>query len=327
MPSRRVLELGQVSADLVILTVHPEEYAAALSCLRDVAALRGTHENPNTHAWRSGSIWSSLHGAAFSVAVGKGTQTTSYGALAAKQAIQLFAPSYIVFVGVGGGFDQDGQRHGDVAVSSVVHGYDYGKVDTGGFSPRGDFTYRCDAGLVQAASAATGAWSRAALALQFGDPADDKGVSGVMFHSRTSLVGHYAQDANRDGTFLGLGTGFTYRRDRLAAEWDRVMFAHLLGPQLQLVSRSQERDVRWDFAAYADFAILQAHVFATMTDSMQIPHHIADWRGYAHAALGYRLARWSLSLGVDNAVRRGTWQDLARSTFETTLGVSAVLAL
>jgi len=88
-----------------------------VSCLRDVAALRGTHEDPNTYAWRLGSIWSSLHG-------------------------------------VGGGFDQDGQRHGDVAVSSVVHGYDDGKVDTGGFSPRGDFTYRCDAGLVQAAGAA-----------------------------------------------------------------------------------------------------------------------------------------------------------------------------
>jgi formylglycine-generating enzyme required for sulfatase activity/nucleoside phosphorylase len=162
-PSRQALELGQVSADLVILTVLPEEYAAASSCLRDVAALRGTHETPNTYAWRLGSIWSSLHDATFSVAVGKGTQTTNYGALAAKQAIQLFSPSYIVFVGVGGGFDLDGQRHGDVAVSSVVHGYEYGKVDTGGFSPRGDFTYRCDAGLVHAAGAVTDAtWWREA---------------------------------------------------------------------------------------------------------------------------------------------------------------------
>jgi hypothetical protein len=38
-------------------------------------------------------------------------------------------------------------------VSSAVVAYEYGKVDTGGFAPRGDFTYRCDDGLVRAAEA------------------------------------------------------------------------------------------------------------------------------------------------------------------------------
>lgn len=61
-PNRRVLDLGQVSVDLVILTVLPEEYAAALSCLSEIAPLRGTRENPNTYAWRLGSIWSSTCG-------------------------------------------------------------------------------------------------------------------------------------------------------------------------------------------------------------------------------------------------------------------------
>jgi nucleoside phosphorylase len=153
MASWPVLELGSVQADVVILTVLPEEYGAALSCLSDVAALRGTDEDPNTYAWQLGTIGSSLYGAPFTVAVGKGTQTTSYGALAAKRAIQLFSPRYIVFVGIGGGLDRDGQRHGDVVVSSVVAGYEYGKIDSDGFCPRGDFTYRCDEGLVRAADA------------------------------------------------------------------------------------------------------------------------------------------------------------------------------
>ena len=41
----------------------------------------------------------------------------------------MFEPRYVAFVGVAGGFDRDGQRHGDVAVSSVVTAYEYGKVD------------------------------------------------------------------------------------------------------------------------------------------------------------------------------------------------------
>jgi len=162
--SRTELELGRCLADVVILTVLPEEYEAVLACLREPRVLRGNAERPNTYAWQLGTIDSSLYGAAFSVAVGKGTPTTSYGALAARQAVALFDPKYVAFVGVGGGFAFDGQCHGDVAVSSVVVGYEYGKIDTGGFSPRGDFTYRGDEGLIRVAEAAIvrgEAWWRA----------------------------------------------------------------------------------------------------------------------------------------------------------------------
>lgn len=156
-------ELGRVTADLVVLTVLPEEYEAVRSCLRESVLLRGTHEHPNTCAWRLGMIDASHYGAPFKVAVGMGTPTTTFGALAASQAIRLFDPRHIAFVGVAGGFDRDGQRHRDVVVSSVVTAYEYGKVDTGGFAPRGNFTYRCNEALVRAAAAmaATGAqWWR-----------------------------------------------------------------------------------------------------------------------------------------------------------------------
>jgi TonB family protein len=152
--SRRPYELGRVTADLVVLTVLPEEYEAVLGCLAAPDLLLGSEGAPNTYAWQLGALDAPRYGATFRVVVGMGTPTTMYGALAAMQAIRLFDPRYIAFVGVAGGFVRDGQRHGDVAVSSAVVAYEYGKVDTGGFAPRGDFTYRCDSGLVRAAEAA-----------------------------------------------------------------------------------------------------------------------------------------------------------------------------
>lgn len=156
-------ELGRVTADLVVLTVLPEEYGAVLACLREPGSVRGSTAMPNTCAWRLGMIDASHYDAPFKVVVGMGTPTTTFGALAAIHAIGLFDPRYVAFVGVAGGFERDGQRHGDVAVSSFVTAYEYGKVDTGGFAPRGNFTYRCNEALVHATDAAraTGApWWR-----------------------------------------------------------------------------------------------------------------------------------------------------------------------
>lgn len=156
-------ELGNVTADLVVLTVLPCEYAAVLSCLYAPTLLPGTATTPNTYAWQLGTIDAPRYRAAFRVVVGKGTPTTTFGALAASQAIALFDPRYVAFVGIAGGFARDAQRHGDVAVASVITAYEYGKIDTGGFAPRGDFTYRCNEAIVRAteAIAATGpAWWR-----------------------------------------------------------------------------------------------------------------------------------------------------------------------
>jgi serine/threonine protein kinase/nucleoside phosphorylase len=160
MGSELVHELGRVTADVVVLTVLPEEYAAVLACLREPALLRGRATTPNTCAWRLGTIAASHYPAPFRIAVGMGTPTTTFGALAASQGIALFDPRYIAFVGVAGGFDRDDQRHGDVAVSSVVTAYEYGKVDTGGFTVRGNFTYRCNEALVRAADATTATRTR-----------------------------------------------------------------------------------------------------------------------------------------------------------------------
>ena len=98
--SERTDELGRVTADLVVLTVLPEEYAAVISCLRNPEFLRGAATTPNTYAWRLGTIGTSHYAAPYKVAVGIGTPTTTFGALAGRQAMALFDPRYIAFVGV-----------------------------------------------------------------------------------------------------------------------------------------------------------------------------------------------------------------------------------
>jgi nucleoside phosphorylase/tetratricopeptide (TPR) repeat protein len=194
----RVQELGSVTADLVVLTVLPEEYAAVLSCLRDPGPVRGNAAMPNSYAWRVGMIDTSHFDAAFRVVVGMGTPTTTFGALAASQAIALFDPRYIAFVGVAGGFDRDGQRHGDVVVSSVVTAYEYGKVDTGGFAPRANFTYRCNEALVRATDAAT------ATGAQWWNDADNPGGPP---RARTGMIasGDKVVDDPDDAFFTAVG--------------------------------------------------------------------------------------------------------------------------
>ena len=101
-----------------------------------------------------------------------------------------------------------------------------------------------------------GTWSRLRWALRL----SDRGRS-TFLHSHTSFYGRYAQDDHGNGRFLGLGTAFTYRKDMLMEEWDHLGIAHLLGPQVQLSRRTPSYQVRWDASAYADFALVTAHVF------------------------------------------------------------------
>jgi hypothetical protein len=114
----------------------------------------------------------------------------------------------------------------------------------------------------QAARLAPGAWNRIALGARIADRGD--GIQPVMtsVRTRTSIAGTYRQTDDGDGTLLAIGTQFTYRRERLAARSDHLAIAHLLGPQLQLSRRRGGTELRWDTAAYADFGLVDAHVFA-----------------------------------------------------------------
>jgi hypothetical protein len=106
-----------------------------------------------------------------------------------------------------------------------------------------------------------GAWSRVTATLKLGETGSEDGVQGALFHSRTSIYGHYWQNDDGVGVYYGMGTAFTYNRERLPQEWDRVALGHLVGPQLELSIRRPGYTVRWELAAYVDFALMQAHVF------------------------------------------------------------------
>ncbi len=106
-----------------------------------------------------------------------------------------------------------------------------------------------------------GAWSRVAAEMHLGSVLGVLDRAETSFRSQTTIAGHYSQDGEGHGTLVALGTAFTYDRTRLADEYDRVAIGHLAGPQLQISLRRPGLAVRWDAAAYADFGLIQAHVF------------------------------------------------------------------
>jgi len=107
-----------------------------------------------------------------------------------------------------------------------------------------------------------GAWSRFRIGARVGDVGNGSQLVGTEFRTSTSFFGRYTQSATGVGLFVGLGTAFTYRNDTLAIDKDRLAIAHLLGPQLSLITRGNGLELRLDAAAYADFGLAQAMVFS-----------------------------------------------------------------
>jgi len=146
---------------------------------------------------------------------------------------------------------------------------------------------------------APGAWSRVAMRYRFADAGGGARLVGVWFHSRTTIAGHYAQTAGGDGMYAGLGAALSYRRDWLGNEWDRAVFAHLLGPQLQFSHRSLGFAARWDLGAYGDFAMIQAHVFGPVPPFPHPPplYSTVQADGYYDGAGGSLITRLRTDVG------------------------------
>jgi hypothetical protein len=122
---------------------------------------------------------------------------------------------------------------------------------------------------------APGAWSRLALGLSLMDLGAGNQPAATSFRTRTALAGRYTQDDAGNGRLFALGAAFTYRRDRLAHAWDRVVIAELFGPQLQLSKRNHQTELRWDLAAYADFGMIEAHVFRPVSPLPRPPPYLS----------------------------------------------------
>jgi hypothetical protein len=145
-----------------------------------------------------------------------------------------------------------------------------------------------------------GAWSRIHGRVRFGDRGDGARLTGAFLHTRTSLGGHAILDGSGAGAFLGIGTAFTYRREQLATEWDRLAIAHLAGPQLQLSKRTARYTLRWDAALYGDFAMTHAIVFGPGTPFPSPPPRVTALQtsGYYHAVGGSAMSRLRAAAGA-----------------------------
>lgn len=133
---------------------------------------------------------------------------------------------------------------------------------------------------------APGAWSRIALDLRLEDLGAGSQPAATGLRTQTAIAGTYAQDDAGNGRLLAIGTSFTYRHDRLGRARDRVAIAHVLGPQLQVSQRSGETELRWDLAAYADFGLIDAHVFGPESPLPRPPPYLSTLQvqGYYNAA-------------------------------------------
>ena len=139
--------------DAAIITILDAEYKAVLNRLENHSRDNGTPESPNLFAWELGQLACDSAGASYNVVLtlARGAGTTN-GALATYKTIERWKPRYVFLVGIAGGLDRDSLEKGDIVLSDVIYGYEYGKLREQ-FEPRHDFTYRCDTSLTTGARA------------------------------------------------------------------------------------------------------------------------------------------------------------------------------
>lgn len=92
------------SADVVILTVLPEEYDRICNQISELGPPPDMGLTPNLYAWQFGNVSCSKFNCSYKVTVGMiGRAGTTQGALAAREAVQLWRPRYVFFSGIAGG--------------------------------------------------------------------------------------------------------------------------------------------------------------------------------------------------------------------------------
>ena len=84
---------NQSIVDVVILTVLLEEYGRICNQISDLGPPPDTGSTPNLYAWQFGNVFCSKFNGSYKVAVGMiGRAGTTSGALAAREAVQLWRP-------------------------------------------------------------------------------------------------------------------------------------------------------------------------------------------------------------------------------------------
>jgi nucleoside phosphorylase len=135
--------------DVAIITVISEEYEAVHDLLEEVEH-DSLPDSPNLYGWELGWI-RRAEGSSYRVVLAlAGRQTNLTSAQVTVKTVERYRPRYVMLVGIAGGFPLDGCTTGDVAISSEIYAYQYGKLRSS-FEPRPNFIYRCDQALLAAA--------------------------------------------------------------------------------------------------------------------------------------------------------------------------------
>ncbi len=144
--------------DVVILSVLPVEYSGVCAQLSGLRQPPDIGPIPNLYAWQFGDIFCPKFDGSYTVAIGMMCRAgNNQSILATREAISLWKPHYLFFVGVAGGLPDTKKKYadlkkGDVVIADVIYGYEYGKIEKD-FMPRGNWTYKTDQGLLTGASA------------------------------------------------------------------------------------------------------------------------------------------------------------------------------
>jgi len=138
--------------DLAIITILPEEFRAAMSILEDTTVYRPPAGQVNAYGWQTGLLRTTNGPGLRTVVAMLHDAGQVSGTLGTLATLERFRPRYTVVLGVAGSMPEKGPRLGDVVISSIIWGYEYGKVRDG-FAPRGDRTYQVDGPLLRSASA------------------------------------------------------------------------------------------------------------------------------------------------------------------------------
>ena len=146
--------------DIAIVTVLREEYDAMLAQLDSHRFEPGNHLNPNLFAWEHGIITSQKGEYKITVAFA-GQPGNLSGFAATLRTVEKWRPRYVLLVGIAGGLLPENKlSKGDVVVSSIIRGYEYGKLGKQ-FTPRDDLTYHVDGPLLKCALSLAPDWARA----------------------------------------------------------------------------------------------------------------------------------------------------------------------
>jgi len=143
--------INRFIVDAAIITVLPEEFNAVKRRLINIRHDEGSSSHPNIFAWELGELPCDSTGQTYKIVIAQiGKAGNINGALATFETIMRWNPRYVFLVGIAGSLNSSELENGDIIISEVVWGYEYGKIKKS-FVPRHNITYPCDISLLNGA--------------------------------------------------------------------------------------------------------------------------------------------------------------------------------